>query len=218
MTDQTGMKTGGRAPKKYEGTYHAIVTSTSDPKGLMRVQVRVYDSFDNVPDADLPFAEYLLPIGFRPNDGCFTPADVDDIVIVDFPYNGDSRRPRIIGAAHFCPDGNPNMPHEAWNGPDSYQHKRSDRQVMPEPAEYHKNCVYAQHGILIEIIDVEKGAVRMTQKATGSAVEIDREGNVTAHSEKDLYGSAKVNCIVTAGQWLKAQAPRIDLNPKVDVH
>jgi len=58
----------------------------------------------------------------------------------------------------------------------------------------------------------------MTQKATGSAVEIDREGNVTAHSEKDLYGSAKVNCIVTAGQWLKAQAPRIDLNPKVDVH
>jgi len=217
-TDQTGIKTGGRAPKKYKGTYHAIVTNTTDPEGLLRVQVRVYDLFDGVADADLPFAEYLLPIGARQNDGFFTPADVDDIVVVDFPYNGDSRRPRIIGSAHFCPDGSPNLPHEAWNGPDSFQHTRIDRQIEPESSEYHKDCIYTQHGILVEILDVEKGAVRVTQKATGSAVEIDREGNITAHSEENLYGSARVNCIVTAGQWIKANALRIDLNPRIDVY
>jgi len=207
MTDQTGMKAGGRAPKKYDGEYPAQVTNVDDPDGHMRVQVRVVDIFENVAAKDLPWAEYKLPVGVRPNDGFFTPVDVDDWVWVNFPHSGDTRRPRITGGMHFCPNGDPNMPHEAWDGPGSHTHKRTGPQLTPTAAAYHRDVVLTQHGVLIEIVS-GTGEVRVTQKESGSAIEIDRDGNVTAHSEKNLYGSSANNVELDVGNDLKARVTK----------
>lgn len=204
MSEQTGMKVGGKAPKRYKGEYQAQVVRVDDPDGFMRVQVRVFDLFENVPTKDLPWAEYKLPVGVRPNNGFFCPCDVGDFVWVRFPHDGDSRRPCITGGMHYCPNGVPNMPHEAWKGPDAYEHKRTGPQITPTAEAYHRDVVFTQHGVLIEIVS-GTGEVRVTQKASGSAVEIDKAGNVTVHSEQNLYGSSVKNVELDVGLDLKAR-------------
>ncbi len=199
----TEIQAGGVAPKKYDQECPAQVVNVDDPQRLMRVQVRVLGLFEGVADEDLPWSEYKLPVGVRPNDGFFTPADRGDWVWVDFPHLGDSRRPRITGGMHFCPNDQPNLPHESWVGPDTYTHKRTGSQVSPSPAAYHRDVVLTQHGVLIEIVS-GTGEVRVTQKSSGSAIEIDKDGNVTAHSENNLYGSAKANCQLDIDGDLKA--------------
>lgn len=188
----------GEKKKQYTGMHHGVVVSVDDPDKLMRVQVRVKDLFDGVPDSDLPWSVYLLPIGFRANDGFFCPVDVGDQVIVTFPYGGDSRYPMIVGSAHFCPNGTPNFPHESFAGPQSYAHKRTTPELTPTAPAYHRDVVYAQHGVLIEVVS-GTGEVRVTQKASGSAIEIDMAGNITAHSEAALYISTKGDMKFTIG-------------------
>lgn len=64
----------GQQQNRFYGDYVGAVESVSEPAKLMRVQVRVLGVFtDNVPIADLPWAEYRLPVGMRVNDGNFTP-------------------------------------------------------------------------------------------------------------------------------------------------
>jgi hypothetical protein len=227
MSERTGMKMGGKTKKKYPGEYPARVVNVDDPKKLMRVQVRVMDVFDGTSDKDLPWAEYKLPVGVRPNDGFFTPVDVDDWVWVDFPHEQDTRRPRITAGMHFCPNSQPNLPHESWVGPDKHTHKRTGPQVTPTEAVYHRDVVFTQHGVLVEIVE-STGEVRVTQKGSSSAIEIDKEGNITVHSENNVYVSSTANCqfdiegnlrenidgttgIISGGN-MKLQAPRIDLN------
>jgi hypothetical protein len=197
-------KATGDKQKTYTGEYVAQVVSVSDPEGYMRVQVRVRDLFDGIPDADLPWATYKLPPGSRPNDGFFIPVDEGDWVWVDFPFGGDSRRPRITGSVHYCPDTLPSFPHESFSGAESYSHKRTGPQLTPSATGYHRDVVLAQHGVLIEVVS-GTSEVRITQKKSGSAVEIDAEGNVTAHSENNLYGSSVNNTEVDVGVDLKAR-------------
>jgi hypothetical protein len=125
----------------------------NDPSGWLKAQVRVYGLMDGIPISDLPWAEYKLPPGSRPNDGYFTPCDVGDVVWVDFPYGGDTRRPRITGSVHYCPGGTPNLPSEALGK---------------------QNVVWAQHGIVVEV--EESTAYRITQRATGNVIEIHDTG------------------------------------------
>lgn len=194
----------GKAPKEYLKEYQAEVMNTDDPEKLMRVQVRVMGLMDNISEQDLPWAEYKLPVGFGYNEGGFIPAQRGDWVWVTFPYDGDTRRPRIDGVMHFCPDSKPNMPHEAWNGDEKYSHKRLSPQLTPTPAGYHRDVVFSKHGVLVEIVK-DTSEFRVTQKSSGSAVEIDREGNITAHSENNLYASAKNNTEIDVGKDLKAR-------------
>ncbi|HBK0767168.1 TPA: baseplate protein, partial [Escherichia coli] len=91
----------------------AQIVGTVHPAGLMRAQVRVLPDWNGVPDDDLPWAEYQLPIG-----NAFVPTVKGDLVWVEFPYldvNGriDTRRPMIVGAAQDAPGGIPNVAPEA---------------------------------------------------------------------------------------------------------
>ena len=165
------------------------VVSLDDPKRMMRVQVRVYDIFDDVPVADLPWAVYLLPLGVRPSDGGLIPVKVGDLVWVDFPFNGDTRRPRIVGGVHHAPDGKPNLPPEAWAGPGQYGHKRTSDEPAPETPAYHEDIVFRQNGVLVQIS--KSGASRITNLASGTAAEITPNGDVIIHCEKDCYTSVK---------------------------
>lgn len=177
---------------KYFGERIGRVECVDDPGKMMRVQVRdmVLHS-DKVPTKDLSWAEYKLPIGARFNDGNFTPVDIGDLVWIDYPYNGDPRRPRITGSVHFAPGKVPNFPHESFSGHEKLIHKVAGEEPAPTMAEYHKNCVYTQHGITIEIN--EDKSVSITQRATGTAIRISPQGDITLHGEKNIYMSAAEN-------------------------
>lgn len=180
-------------PKKYTGSYIGTVVNVQDPEHRMRVQVRVFDIFDDVPERDLPWAGYQLPLGSRPNDGGVIPVQVGDTVWVDFPFEGDTRRPRITGAAHATPGGKPNIAGDAWQGEGKAVHKRTPEQPPVDEPGYHEDVVFKQHGVLLQI--TKQGALRATQLSSGSALEICPDGSIVAHSEKDIYYSAAGDCL-----------------------
>lgn len=185
MTDE---RPKGQQQNRFYGEYIAAVESVSDPENMMRVQVRVFGVFtDKVPKADLPWAEYRLPIGARVNDGYFTPVDIGDHVWVRFPFDGDTRRPMIIGSVHRAPGKVPNFPHESFAGSQKLTHKTTGEEPAPAAAEYHKNCVYSQHGVTIEVN--EDKSIAITQRATGTAIRVSPEGDITLHSEKNTFFS-----------------------------
>lgn len=206
-------------PKIYSGEYVSEVVSVDDPKHMMRVQVRVFDIFDDVPVADLPWATYRLPLGVRPTDGGLVPVKVGDYVWVDFPFNGDTRRPRITGGVHHAPDGNPNMPPEAWDGPGQFAHKRTPDEPKPEAPGYHEDIVFQQNGVLVQL--TKSGAARITNLASGTAAEIADDGSIVLHSENKILGSSPNRILFKVGpsfieitpDGIKLVGPRIDLNP-----
>jgi hypothetical protein len=208
MTDE---RPKGQQQNRFYGDYIAVVESVSDPENLMRVQVRVYGVFtDKVPKADLPWAEYLLPIGARTNDGYFTPVDVGDYVWVRFPYDGDTRRPMIVGSVHHAPSKIPSFPHESFAGSEKLTHKTTGEEPAPAAAEYHKNCVYTQHGITIEV-NADK-SVSITQRATGTAIRVSPQGDITLHGEKNIFMSAIENLkVIVEG------TAQFDVSGKADV-
>lgn len=181
-------------PKQYSGEYVAEVVSVDDPERLYRARVRIPDLFGDVPAADLPWATYRLPIGARPNDGPAAPVRQGDLVWVDFPHGGDTRRPRITGSVHHMPGKEPSIPHDAWQGGGALQHKRTEEQPAPDVPGYHEDVVYRQHGVVIQI--TKNGAFRVTQASSGTAVEISPDGAVVIHGEKDIFMSAEGNCLV----------------------
>lgn len=177
----------------YDGQYRAEVVNVGDPRQQMRVQVRVHDFFDGVPEGDLPWATYNLPFGARPGDGGLIPVKVGDCVWVDFPSR-DTRHPRIVSGVHQMPDGQPNLPPEAWDGPGQFEHKRTEDEPAADKPGYHEDTVFQQNGVLIQL--TAGGALRFTNMASGSAVEITRDGEIVIHCEKDMFLSAAGNCLV----------------------
>jgi hypothetical protein len=180
--------------KTYQSEYVAEVVSVDDPERKYRVQVRVYDLFGDAPAGDLPWAIYKLPAGARPNDGLAMPVQKGDLVWVDFPFNGDTRRPRIVGSVHHMPGKEPAIPHDAWQGGGQLQHKRAPEQPVPETPGYHEDVVFRQHGVALQI--TKGGAFRVTQVASGTSVEVAVDGSIVLHSEKDIFVSAEGNCLV----------------------
>lgn len=195
----------------------AQVVNVTDPQKLYRVQVRVVGLWDAVPDADLPWAEYLLQ-GSRGNAGVANPAQVGDWVWVDFP-NGDSRYPRITGWCHFAPGSIPNLPHESFAGPDVMQHKRLPTQPVPDPPKYHESEVLTRHGVTIEI--EPSGAYRVTQRASGTAIEITKEGHVVIHGENKNYVSSQSDSEVDVGANLIVRVAgdaKVEIGGNASVH
>jgi uncharacterized protein involved in type VI secretion and phage assembly len=215
--------------KKYDGEYVGVVELVNDPEEQMRVKVRVFPIFPNeISTEDLPWAEYKLPIGARAKEGCFTPVKVGDYVWVDFPYKGDTRRPRITGSVHHTPDKMPNFPHDAWAGPDAMEHVRIGKEPAPTNPAYHDgSTVLDENGVLVEIR--QDKSFCLTQKHTKTAIEITPDGKITIHGESEINvssaadtnvivkGNTNVDCdgktIVTSAGTVKISAPRIDLNP-----
>ena len=178
----------GSGQGKYTGEYIGIVEDVNDPKKMMRVRVRVFGIFtDKVPVEDLPWAEYRLPIGARVNDGFFTPVDKGDYVWLTFPFDGDTRRPVLIGSVHHTPDGIPSMPHEAFVGPENIVHKRTGEEPPPAAHKYHEDAIFTQHGFTVEIC--KDKSMRIVQRDTGTEIDIDPKGNITFHGEKNLFFS-----------------------------
>lgn len=191
-------------PLDNRAEFEAEVISTDDPDRLMRARVRVFGLMDDVPDDALPWATYKLPVGARFNEGDFRPAHLGDIVWVDFPYTThgrpDSRRPRITGSVHFCPDSVPNLPHESWQGPDAIEHKRTGNEPVHGSQLYHDSRVFTQHGITIEW--ERTGVYRITHRASGTAFELCETGDSVLHTEGNAYQSSSEKTEYEVGKGL----------------
>lgn len=204
--------------------YRARVISINDPKGWLRAQVRVPGWWDGVRDQDLPWAEYRLTSA-RPNGGDFEPAEVGDWVWVDFP-NSDTRYPRITGWCHFAPGGVPNLPHEAFRGPEGLTQQRLSAQPLSAKPPYHGARVSTKHGTTVE--RAPDGSCRVTQRSSGTGVEITPDGHIVIYGAARTYrsstddtteqvgGNLKIEVAgdiqIEAGGNIKITGQRIDLN------
>lgn len=188
--DNTESKPPGGASNKYHGEYIGIIEDVNDPEKLLRARARVFSVFnEDAETGDLPWAEYRLPTGSRFNDGNWSPCDVGDYVWVKFPYAGDTRRPVIIGSAHYAPQGKPHFPHEAWLGEEAHAHRRIGEEPGQGVHKYHEDRIDTQHGTTIE--RNADGSVAIYQRSSGTEICIDKEGDIIIHSEKNLFHSAR---------------------------
>lgn len=182
------------------GRWRAVVENINHPKKHYKAQVRVLGRDEGLPPESLAWAEYILPLGTRANNGAVCPVEPGDYVWVEF-VGGDTRAPLITGACLYAPGGVLNMPHEAFAGPDSYQHKRTDKQPKPPAPEYHGNPTLSLYGTLVEIEKV--GGFRITDKGSGSAVEVTKSGQFVLHCEAETFLSSKGDALVEADAKLQ---------------
>lgn len=193
------------------GRQRAIVESVDHPLRHYKAQVRVLGRDEGLPPESLAWAEYELPLGTRANNGGVSPVEPGDYVWVEF-VGGDTRAPVITGACLYAPGGVLNMPHEAFAGPESYQHKRTDKQPKPPAPQYHGNPTLSLYGTLLEI--EKAGGFRVTHKGSGSAVEVTASGQFVLHGEAESFlssvgdmlveGDAKLTVIVKGNADMKS--------------
>ncbi len=98
---------------------------------------------------------------------------------------------------HYCPDGKPNLPHEAWGGPDSIEHKRGEGIPAPSTPVVTKHNTFEQNGALIEL--GEDNSIRVTQEKSGTAIEITAGGRILLHSQVDWQVNVVGNANIVVG-------------------
>lgn len=211
-----GNRSAADAPRELRAQ---VVNVKDDPKQLLRVQVRVPGLWDGVPDQDLPWAEYRFNSA-RARGGSFEPAEKGDWVWVDFPM-GDSRYPRITGWCHYAPGGIPNVPHEAFLGPEKIEHKVNEDAGEPKPAEpkYHESQVLERHGVVVEVNP--EGEWLLTQRSSGTAIRITTDGSITIHSENKVHVSSESDTIISVAGNLVADVKgdaKVDVGGNSSVH
>ncbi|MBU2648767.1 phage baseplate assembly protein V [bacterium] len=203
--------------------YQAKVTNITDPDKRNFVQVRVFEMFPEglVPDSDLPWAEFKLPPGAGFNEGAFHPVRVGHYVWVDFPYrdekgNEDTRRPRITGGCHLCPDGLPNMPHDAFDGPRSLDGlfkypKGDDGNVDPDYEEtkdsvFSRSAAFTKEGFSFR---VQNGALTVTHLKTGSRFEITENGYLDLFTAQNGFIRAAKKLVIKAAELVLISSKKI---------
>lgn len=182
MSEQQGRT---NVTNRLNGSYQAQIVNVSHPDGLYMATIRLIGLWDAVLDEDLPWAEFLLPIGAKPSNGHVLPVEAEDYVWVDFPRNGDTRYPRITGSLYYAPELTSYLPDEV-NGT-AYEPKRADGE--PEPAIYdRKDYLYDRFGLREH--RTASGGYSLTHKATGTAIEVTNDGQMVIHTEGNAFESA----------------------------
>ncbi|MCG3884118.1 hypothetical protein I3271_05410 [Photobacterium leiognathi] len=164
-------------------SYQAKVVNVDHPNGLFLAQIRLIGLWDSIPDQSLPWAEFLLPLGCKPEQGGHVPVDVDDIVWVDFPRLGDTRYPRITGSCYYAPEGNSQLPSDKTYG------KGADGEP-PAPALSLKDNVYERYGL--QEYKTTDGTWGVVHIGTGTRLEISK-GAIVVHAEGDSFRSSTGN-------------------------
>ncbi|WP_254619025.1 bacteriophage T4 gp5 trimerisation domain-containing protein [Vibrio metschnikovii] len=185
MNEQLDQQKRTNTSNKLYGRYRAAVVNTVHPDGLYMVAIRVLDQWDAIPDEDLPYAEFLLPLGAKPSHGHAVPVEEGDLVWVEFPRNGDTRYPLITGSVYHAPSYKSNLPDDVNNIP--YQHKRSSGEPTPEAYD-RKDDLYERWGLREQ--KSHTGGWQITHVASGTAIEITQHGQCIIHTEGDQWRSA----------------------------
>lgn len=184
---------------KLAGSYRARVIDTKHPANLMMAKVRVDALWHGVPDAACPWAEYGLQIG-----GSFAPCKVGDLVWVDFPYEGDSRRPRITGACQDAPGGEPNVPPESWGGAGAYQAPEIEGSPPLRELNPTEDYVYKRNGLLE--IRTGGGGWSVTHIASDTTMGMNENGQIYIISSQNVFVQGATGVKVKSGADLELEA------------
>lgn len=162
------------------GDYRATVVSIKDPTNKLKAQIRVNGLMEGIPDEALPWAEYLLPIGYQ-----FTPCNEGDLVWVDFPYGGDSRRPRIKGAAMDWKDGKPNTAPETGGKGQAYKPDTvNGRPAQPQYKAGDDNVI-SRNGLLE--VRTKGGGYMITNMAKHASVGFNENGDIVISTSAGVF-------------------------------
>lgn len=176
-------------------SYQAKVVNVDHPKGLFLAQVRLVGLWDNVPDQSLPWSEFLLPMGCKPDAGGHVPVDIGDLVWVDFPRLGDTRYPRITGSCYFAPEFDSHLPTDKTYG------KGADGEP-PAPPLSLKDDVYERYGL--QEYKTTSGTWGVVHIETGTRLEISKAG-IVIHAEGDSFRSSTGNTTEKVGGNLSTE-------------
>ncbi|MDC5753607.1 phage baseplate assembly protein V [Vibrio europaeus] len=170
----------------FYGRYRAKVVDNKHPKGWHMAKIRLLGYWDDLPEGGLPWAEYMLSLGARKDEGDMMPTQPGDLVWVSFE-EGDSRRPIIEGSVYSVDGkatGKSLLPQDAWE--QTYSHKRTAKQPAA-PQHAYGDKVLDQLGFLFQL--TMSGEYCITHKATGTSRHINSLGDLVDHVENNQFNS-----------------------------
>ncbi|EBM9177528.1 baseplate protein [Shigella sonnei] len=193
----------------------AQIVGTVHPAGLMRAQVRVLPDWNGVPDDDLPWAEYLLPIG-----NAFVPTVKGDLVWVEFPYldvNGriDTRRPMIVGAAQDAPGGIPNVAPEASGKGNGWTPPEVDGAPPRPQISATKDFVIHRNNILE--VRTAGGGYEIANTAAGSRIGMNESGQIYIIGPADVIVNAGGSVNVKSANNINVKGENIAVTANGDI-
>ena len=172
----------------FYGRYRAEVIDNKHPKYWHMAKIRLLGYWDDIPEKSLPWAEYMLSLGARKDEGEMMPVQPGDLVWVSFE-EGDSRKPIIEGSVYSVDGkktGKSLLPQDAWK--EVYSHKRTGKQ--PEPPQHnYGDKVLDQLGFLFQL--TMSGEYCITHKSTGTSRHINSVGDLIDHVENNQFNSTK---------------------------
>lgn len=165
---------------KLTGKYKAVVGKTVHPEGLMMCQVKLVTLWDGMGEDDLPWAEYSFPVG-----ASFIPAKTGDLVWVEFPQDGDSRYPLIVGACSVAPKGTPNTPPESSGKGTPYKQADVDGAPTLPPITPSADGVSRRNGLIEQ--RTAKGGLMFTHEASGTRFGFNDAGELFIYAAKVMH-------------------------------
>lgn len=181
------------------GPQRAKVVNVEDPDNLLRVSVRLVGIWDAIADANLPWAERMPP-----DSGAFTPLLPGDYVWVDFPYAGDSKRPRVTARATDAPGGVPSFSAEVSGQGKAYTPKTVEGAPAAGTVTPGKDYVYDRNG-LMEIRNAS-GSWSVTHKESGTTMGMNDHGQLFISSQLSVFVSSQGDATVKSGANMTVKA------------
>jgi hypothetical protein len=165
------------------GKQRAVVVNNIHPENLHLAQIRLLALWDEIADADLPWAEYQLQPGAGQGSGVnVCPYQKGAPVWVEFPYDGDTRAPLITGGAYVAPKGVSHLPDDLREP--KYQHKRLGQAPAGPNASY-GDLVTDLFGVLQQL--TQSGDYCITHKPSGTAFHITKDGQMVLECANDGF-------------------------------
>lgn len=184
-----------------EMDFLGVVVNNDDPKKIGRCRIRVFGKFDELDDADLPWANPMRGLSFGQDGGSgqFSTPKKDAVVKVKF-NNGNIYSPEYYSIQELATD----LKNEI-NG--SYQNAHS---VIYDNDEKLRMYYTQQKGITIFLKDsriniANDNAIVIEHKDTSAIIEL-RGNNIT------ITANSEIN--LTGGSRIKATAPEVWLDGK----